>query len=148
MRSAAFLDDLFHNGDRDYYFRKIEDYVETVVQQTRNTTGDTWGLYLVGHSMGGGLAKIIGSRKNLPSVAFSSPGAVYSSKKFGYSLDDEQRFAVSVVDENDVVTWIDRHGGLVQYIKCNAGGFKQCHSIANTYCQLMTSCCFQSPVNC
>ena len=67
---------------------------------------------------------------------------------FGITLDDLLRYTTSVVSRDDMITRVDSHGGLVQYIACNARGHVQCHSIVNTYCELKRSCGFQTSIAC
>ena len=142
ITASSFLERLLHNNREDFAFSSVESYV----QKINRTAGST--ILLTGHSIGGGLAKIVGSRQKVMTVAFSSPGEVFSRAKFGITLDDLQRYTISVVSRDDMITWVDNHGGLVQYISCNAGGHVQCHSIINTYCELKRGCGFQTSIMC
>lgn len=139
---ASFLERLLHHDREDFSFASIESYIEKI-----NRTADN-SVFLTGHSMGGGLAKIIGSRQKVTTVSFSSPGELCIRAKMGFTLDDLQRYTTSVVSRDDMVTWVDFHGGLVQHIGCNASSYVQCHSIVNTYCELKRSCGFHTPVTC
>ncbi|KAJ7377916.1 hypothetical protein OS493_025811 [Desmophyllum pertusum] len=139
---ASFLERLLHHDREDFSFASIESYIEEI-----NRTADN-SVFLTGHSMGGGLAKIIGSRQKVTTVSFSSPGELCIRAKMGFTLDDLQRYTTSVVSRDDMVTWVDFHGGLVQHIGCNASSYVQCHSIVNTYCELKRSCGFHTPVTC
>ena len=142
ITALSFLERLLHNNREDFAFSSVESYVRKI----NRTAGST--ILLTGHSIGGGLAKIVGSRQKVTTAAFSSPGEVFSRAKFGITLDDLQRYTTSVVSRDDMITWVDIHGGLVQYINCNASGRLQCHSIVNTYCELKRSCGFQTSIAC
>lgn len=142
VSATSFLERLLHHNRIDFVFSSIESYV----QKINRTKGNS--VLLTGHSIGGGLAKIVGSRQKVDAVSFSSPGEVYIRDKLNFTLRDLQRYTTSVVSRDDMVTWVDTHGGLVQYIDCNASGYVQCHSIVNTYCELKRSCGFQTPVMC
>ena len=143
VSAASFLERLLHHGCEDFAFSSVESYLkEHVINETDHH------ILLTGHSMGGGLAKIIGSRLKLPAVSFMSPGEVHIHEKMGFTLRDLERYTTSVVSRSDMVTWVDHHGGLVQYIGCNASGYAQCHSIGNTYCELKNGCGFGTPVMC
>lgn len=143
VSAASFLERLLHHGREDFVIGRIEAYIkEHIINRT------TYRVLLTGHSMAGGLAKIIGSRLKIPAVSFSGPGEVHMHAKMRFNLDDLERHTTSVVSRSDMVTWIDHHGGLVQYIGCNASGYVQCHSIVNTYCELKTGCGFNAPVMC
>jgi len=142
ITASSFLERLLHHNREDFAFSSVESYV----QRINRTTGST--ILLTGHSIGGGLAKIVGSRQKVTTVAFCSPGEVFSRAKFNITLGDLQRYTTSVVSRDDMITWVDIHGGLVQYIDCNAGDFVECRSIVNTYCELKRSCGFQTSVAC
>lgn len=141
VNAASFLERILHHNEPNYYFKAIESYVTGI---NRNQSE----VLLVGHSLGGGLAKLIGARSKIPAVSFSSPGEVYNHLKFGYELSDLQTYTTSIIAHSDMLTWIDKHGGLVQFIECDSSNFAQCHSIRNTYCELKRSCRFSTPVKC
>jgi putative lipase involved disintegration of autophagic bodies len=74
-----------------FYYKILDDYIQDVADKRK--------VVLVGHSLGiilqlivlistgGGIAKIVGVRKNLTAIAFNSPGVVYSRMKLGLELD-------------------------------------------------------------
>ncbi|KAL9646874.1 hypothetical protein ABK040_013734 [Willaertia magna] len=114
-----------------YYYQRLDDYISTVKTQ-RN-------VILTGHSLGGGLAKIVGSKHQVVAVTFSGPGVVLSQKKFEISQQDINRYCVSVKPGLDLVARIDIDGGIVQNIDCT-DSFAQCHSIKSTIKKLISSC--------
>ena len=138
---ASFMERILHHNRLDHYFSAIESYVAGIKTNTAE-------ILLVGHSLGGGIAKIIGARSQVPAVSFSSPGEVYHHRKFGYELSDLQRHTTSIAAHGDLLTWIDKHGGLVQFIDCQSTDFAECHSIRTTYCELKNKCGRTSPVEC
>ena len=142
VSASSFLERILHHNRPDYSLKSIESYIK---KKNLNSKGDN--VILTGHSLGGGLAKIIGSRQKIQAVSFSSPGEVCISKKMGFSLEDLQRYTTSVVSRNDLVTWVDHHGGLVQFIGRKASQHDQCHAV-NIYCELKRSCSFQTPITC
>ncbi|XP_031550345.1 uncharacterized protein LOC116287790 [Actinia tenebrosa] len=142
ISKSACLDYLFQRSKYHYYFQALEEYVKD------KTTNSTEEFFLVGHSLGGGLAKIIGSRNKVQAIAISSPGEIYNHVKFGYTLEDVQQFTTTVRAQNDIVTWIDRSGGLVQYVECDNSAFLKCHNIRNTYCELKEKCHVTSTIPC
>ena len=142
ITASSFLERLLHNNREDFAFSSVESYI----QKRNRTAGST--ILLTGHSIGGGLAKIVGSRQKVTTVSFSSPGEVFSRAKFGLTLDDLQRYTTSIVSRDDMITWVDIQGGLVQHIDCNASGYVPCHSIVNTYCELKRNCGFQTSIPC
>ena len=142
VSAASSLERLLHGNHVDVYFRSVESYLRGI-----NRT-EAESVLLTGHSLGGGLAKIVASRNRFEAVSFSSPGELCNHVKLGYLLEDVQTHTTSVVAHSDMVTWVDVHGGLVQHITCDGGGYRRCHSIDNTYCELKTRCSFETPVLC
>lgn len=116
--------------DSDYY--NLLDKHLTDVLKTRNAV-------IVGHSLGGGLAGIIGSKHKRTVVTFSAPGIVYISKKFGLTIEDANRIAMNIKPNNDIVTSIDLSGGSTQQIDCKLN-FLDCHRLTNTIKTLIQSC--------
>lgn len=142
ISKSACLDYLFQRSKYHYYFQALEEYVKN------KTTNSTEEFFLVGHSLGGGLAKIIGSRNKVQAIAISSPGDIYNHVKFSYTLQDVQQYTTTVRAQNDIVTWIDRPGGLVQYVECDNSAILKCHSIKKTYCELKEKCHVTSTIPC
>jgi len=137
---TSFINKIFHSGSNSYFFKQIEDYVKAI--KKANNTDE---VILVGHSLGGGIAKIIGARQQLPAVSFSSPGIAYGHVKFGFSLDDASKFGVSISPQNDKIPLLDKHVGLQQTIQCDGKTFEQCHRITRTYCELHNGCGLAGP---
>lgn len=114
-----------------FYYQSLEDYV--------NSIKDNRTVVLVGHSLGGGLAKIVGVKCNLTSISFSAPGITFSSRKFNLNVKNINRLNISVRPETDLVPTVDKEDGLVQNINCG-GTFAQCHSLILTMQELIRSC--------
>ncbi|XP_020909842.1 uncharacterized protein LOC110247719 [Exaiptasia diaphana] len=142
IAKSASIDYLLHRSTYGYYFKPLEDYIKA----ERNASEEEY--YLVGHSLGGGLAKIIGSRNKIPAIAISSPGEIYNHIKFDYTLEDVQTYTTTVRAQNDLVTWIDRSGGLIQHVECDNSDFLKCHSIYKTYCELKKKCHATTRIHC
>nr|CAG4710136.1 unnamed protein product [Naegleria fowleri] len=114
-----------------YYYQILDDYVADA-KKDRN-------IILCGHSLGGGLAKIVGSRNAVQAVTFSGPGVMLSRMKFDITQDNIDSYSVSVKPAVDLVAQIDIDGGLVQHIECPYS-FVTCHSIVRTTRELIKSC--------
>lgn len=143
---AAILDYAYSRSDRTY-IDALEYYLnEKVNVKNKRRTED---FYLVGHSLGGGLAKIVGSRLKLQAVSISSPGEMYNHKKYSYTLDDLQKYTASFGSRDDFISWLDKPGGLVQKVRKESGGdpFKA-HSIEDTYCDIKKKCQFTTQIPC
>ena len=94
------------------YFQPVLDYATVHARGAH--------VVLTGHSLGGGLAKIVGALTGHASVAFSPPG-------ISQTLDTRLRAlgrrehpgmayhrSISVIPENDPVTLVDSQAGLIQ----------------------------------
>lgn len=89
--------------------------------------------------LGGGIAKIVGVRKGITAIAFASPGIVWSRKKFNLEYDKIQQLVVNIRPSDDIVSKIDKNGGLVQHVDCD-GSPVRCHSLTRTVQQLIRRC--------
>eukprot|EP00439_Symbiodinium_sp_Y106_P084244 s1553_g25.t1 len=72
---------------------------------------------LTGHSLGGCIAQIVAGRRQLSALVFSSPGLLYSARRFDVS-PESIRHVVAVVPDGDVISSVDEHAGVVQRIAC------------------------------
>ncbi|KAK3728731.1 hypothetical protein QZH41_002658 [Actinostola sp. cb2023] len=140
VSKTSFINKIFDSGSTSRSLHVIEDYVKAI--KKANNTDE---MLLVGHSFGGGIAKIIGARQQLPAVSFSSPGIAYGHVKFGFSLEDAFKFGVSISPQNDKIPLLDKHVGLQQTIQCDGKAFEQCHRITRTYCELHNGCGLAGP---
>lgn len=70
-------------------------------------------MIITGHSLGGGLAKIVGYLASVTNVGFSPPGIALSYKKYkipGHPVPDRlmlHHHSISIVPENDAVPMVD-----------------------------------------
>eukprot|EP01084_Bolivina_argentea_P279522 477881_1 len=110
---------------------------------------DTCTILLIGHSIGGSIAQIVSSKlydngyangNNIISFGLSTPGIIYSSQKFDFSVENLDKSSISILSRRDVITNIDQHGGFVQNIECNAKRDEECHNPITSFCQLYNRC--------
>jgi lipase ATG15 len=80
------------------YYDVVENYVAKLV----NASGRNH-VIVTGHSLGGAVAQVVGTRLGIEAVGYSSPGLKLSHRKFGVSLSDLHKFTSSVVSSNDIV---------------------------------------------
>uniref|UniRef100_A0A0G4I156 Uncharacterized protein n=1 Tax=Chromera velia CCMP2878 TaxID=1169474 RepID=A0A0G4I156_9ALVE len=97
-------------------------------------------MVLVGHSLGGGLASLLGAQKKIPVVAVSPPGLYYVSTKYNVSDLRLESLLTSIVPEYDIVPNIDIVRGLVQQISCAARDSRKCHFVLISLCELVCRC--------
>mmetsp|Transcript_1866 Transcript_1866/g.4092 ORF Transcript_1866/g.4092 Transcript_1866/m.4092 type:complete len:227 (-) Transcript_1866:138-818(-) len=114
--------------------------------------------YITGHSLGGGLAKIVALKAlvedlELPAVTFMSPGLLSTqylveSRVWKHELRKEITAAylrdhaevVTVMPENDIVSRIDTQTGQVVPIGCASGSPMACHLIGQGLCEIFQEC--------
>ncbi|CAE7258550.1 Kidins220 [Symbiodinium microadriaticum] len=99
---------------------------------------------LTGHSLGGCIAQIVAGRRQLSALVFSSPGLLYSARRFDVS-PESIRHVVAVVPDGDVISSVDEHAGVVQRIACRtltgqAGSTAACHGLRKTACEVWRAC--------
>jgi hypothetical protein len=78
-------------GEAEYY-QPLVRRVRAIAAGPRNSPGNDNGssshrVILTGHSLGGGLSRIVGALARLPSVSFSPPGIALSHRKYGVLED-------------------------------------------------------------
>lgn len=96
---------------------------------------------VTGHSLGGGLATLVGQRLGLKSISFSGPGVQMSATKFGLPPQLELGLPLTVMPAHDLVPLIDTQVGAVQGVRClGSDSPLDCHSIERTCCELRRAC--------
>ena len=97
--------------------------------------------------MGAGVSEIVASRlhvdgygRQVMGFGLSPPGTLWSSKKFGYDFNDLDVSVLTVQPRRDPVPQIDKQGGMVQYIDCDAYKRWNCHSSIRAMCEIYHSC--------
>lgn len=126
-----------------WYYHELLEYVQSI--QDRD-------VVLTGHSMGGGIAKLVGSIVGKTSVTFSSPGFVQSYSKLVHDIGGKSfkvdrsslhQHSVAVVPEYDPIALIDAQAGMIQKISCDTPHLSMqlsCHMLEGTMCNLLDNC--------
>lgn len=120
---------------------------KTIYDVQRRTMNENLGneMVITGHSLGGVLAQISGSRLGIDTLSFSAPGSHFLSKVFEVTKQQTQR-TINVIPEHDAVPFADEQDGVVQKILCRGffgdhdRGPYHCHTIAATFCELWRVC--------
>ena len=131
--------------DTQYKYQRLLEYVSK-----RQFPADH-NVVLTGHSLGGGIASIVGAIARVPTVTFLSPGMYQTASKFFFHSSKDSRQIVEMVHnqsiaiqvENDFVgKYLDSHAGLVQTITCSVDHLAPltCHLIDNSVCNLVRHC--------
>jgi len=144
------------------------EYYQPLVQRVReisSESADNRTVILTGHSLGGGLARIVGALTTLPSVSFAPPGIALSHRKYsvvsesrgsgeGNDMKPKKRLqikgiralhdqSVAVLTDSDWIPQVDQQVGLIQKIMCDASDKSHqnaCHLLEGTICHLMRHC--------
>ncbi|KAG1696572.1 hypothetical protein DVH05_018265 [Phytophthora capsici] len=134
---------LFGLQHESWYYHELLDYVTSLTDRK---------VVLTGHSMGGGIARLVGSIVGTTSVTFSPPGFVQSYSKLihhigGMSMKVDRASLhhrnFAVVPEYDPVTMIDAQAGMTQKISCDTPHLSMqlsCHMLEGTLCNLVEHC--------
>ncbi|CAM9842078.1 unnamed protein product [Chrysoparadoxa australica] len=141
---ARLHDALFFFGlwSEAQYWQPLLQYVKEVVLPREGH------VIITGHSLGGGLARIVASAAQVPCITFSPPGIAQSYLKFRVGDDgvDSAFFhhkSIAVTPEMDFVTKVDTQTGMVQNIQCSTAHQSaqfSCHMLESTVCELINRC--------
>jgi len=98
-------------------------------------------VVIVGHSLGGGLAKLLGKLVKKEAVSLSGPGGNAFHSLWEYKGKSEN-FEISVIDlvpDMDLVPRVETSGGTVYRIICKAGVLS-CHGKTMSLCEVLIMC--------
>ena len=149
-------------GDTESYFsQKISEYLTiplryfkeyTLTNQYVNELSEKYELYentertiiFTGHSLGGGLTKLLGIKYNKQSISFSGPGVTpleieYSKKNNKYIKSN----FVDIIPDKDIIPRVEVTSGTIYRVICNQSIFRalfKCHSIDRTVCMMGIMC--------
>ena len=101
---------------------------------------------IVGHSLGGAYAQIVGGVGKVQTMTLSPPGLFYGLKKFGLNnITETYPYLSALIPDNDLVPLADFQKGNIQNIPCTAelnkmGDHILCHSAKRTLAMLLYAC--------
>ena len=98
-------------------------------------------VVIVGHSLGGGLAKLFGRYMGKQAISLSGPGinAFYSLWNFKGTSENFEISNIDLVPDMDLVPRIEVSGGTVYRIICKNGAGK-CHGKELSLCEVLIMC--------
>eukprot|EP00928_Gymnodinium_smaydae_P012156 TRINITY_DN1441_c0_g1_i3.p1 TRINITY_DN1441_c0_g1~~TRINITY_DN1441_c0_g1_i3.p1 ORF type:complete len:609 (-),score=73.16 TRINITY_DN1441_c0_g1_i3:256-2082(-) len=105
----------------------------------RKSDEENYAFVVTGHSLGGGLAQIVGASLHAQTLVFSPVGVKYSTDRFGIDEEDVSRYVTVVQPRKDPVPRIDKQPGFVQLISCKHSAFV-CHGLVITAGELHATC--------
>lgn len=114
--------------------------------------------YITGHSLGGGIAKLVaaevlrqelkrpGPHVEMTAIAFAAPGiGVAEALLFGQDMKSTNRLtSITVQPQNDIVSRIDHNTGSTIPVECH-GNPRHCHSVYATLCAMYRNCGSKRP---
>ncbi|GBG33299.1 Hypothetical Protein FCC1311_034351 [Hondaea fermentalgiana] len=98
---------------------------------------------ITGHSLGGGIAMLVGAAESVPAIGISGPNSVLSSLKFGFNQSMLDAFAVNIIPRGDPIPTVDDQALLTENILCRVGRgayLGACHELKRTFCELQYIC--------
>ena len=119
----------------DDYLKLLQDaYIENEYSFYKN-------VVIVGHSLGGGLAKLLGRLVKKEAISLSGPGvnAFHSLWKYEGKSENFEISVIDLVPDMDLVPRVETSGGTVYRIICKAGVFK-CHKKIISLCEVLIMC--------
>ena len=120
----------------------VDDYL-TKLKEAYNDNEYTFydDVVIVGHSLGGGLAKLFGRMVKKQAISLSGPGINAFHSLWNYEGESEN-FEISAIDlvpDRDLVPRVEVSGGTIYRIICKFGAFG-CHSKVNSLCEVLIMC--------
>ena len=98
-------------------------------------------VVIVGHSLGGGLAKLFGRFIGKQAISLSGPGvnAFHSLWKYDKESENYEISAIDLVPDMDLVPRVEVSGGTIYRIVCKKGVFA-CHGKELSLCEMLIMC--------
>ena len=123
-------------------FLIIDTYLEDLKQAyIKNEYTFYQNVVIVGHSLGGGLAKLFGRFIGKQAISLSGPGVNAFNSLWTYKKESEN-FGISAIDfvpDMDLIPRIEVSGGTIYKIICKKGIFS-CHGKELSLCETLIMC--------
>lgn len=120
----------------------IDGYLRDLIEAyNKNKDKFKKNLIIVGHSLGGGLAKLLGRFLGKQAISLSGPGvnAFHSLWEYEGSSDDFEISAIDLIPDMDLVPRVEVSGGTTYRIICKEGPLK-CHGSETSLCEVLIMC--------
>jgi len=127
---------LYSDGLQKQYFQHLLKYVQQRQKQFPNRR-----LYITGHSLGGGLAKLVAANVSIQAVTFMAPG-LESTSYLVYRqnmIQELHNVALTIMPDNDLVSRVDTQSGISVNTECQ-GNALHCHLLYPTICNMLDRC--------
>jgi lipase ATG15 len=121
----------------------VKDYIDVLKKAYNNSSKEFEknNVVIVGHSLGGGLSKILGKMVKKPSISLSGPGANAFHSLWGEEgiSDNFDITTIDLVPDMDLVPRVEVSGGTIYRIICREGPLG-CHSKDLSLCEVLIMC--------
>ena len=120
----------------------IDDYLEKMQNAYKEKVNPIYeNVVIVGHSLGGGLAKLFGRIIGKQAISLSGPGINAFHSLWNYKGESENYgiSAIDLVPDKDLVPRVEVSGGTIYRIICKEGVLN-CHSKHNSLCEVLIMC--------
>jgi len=120
----------------------IDEYLrDLLTAYYSNNLEEKENVVIVGHSLGGGLCKILGKLTNRQSISLSGPGvnAFHSLWNYKSSNENFEISSIDLVPDMDLVPRVEVSGGTIYRIICKEGPL-DCHSKEISLCEVLIMC--------
>jgi hypothetical protein len=117
----------------------IDDYVTSITERVQSEPSSQYQI-LIGHSLGGSVAKLVALRTGMASIAISGAGvsAMAGIIHGAENLEVMNTFA-DILPKNDLLASLDRSAAATYEVPCDAG-IGDCHDIHRTLCMSEYMC--------
>lgn len=122
----------------DVFFEELLRYVER-----RKLEEPERECFITGHSLGGGLAKLVAAKVGLRAVTFMAPGLSTTSHVVYRSFSGDilrGNEVLTLQPSNDIVSRLDEQTGLVVPIHCSKASGLYCHLLGPALCEMYDQC--------
>mmetsp|Transcript_49569 Transcript_49569/g.153022 ORF Transcript_49569/g.153022 Transcript_49569/m.153022 type:complete len:1131 (-) Transcript_49569:95-3487(-) len=137
--TSAIVDSLsFITSQFEHRYKAVLSQLEGKMEALGATNG-TARVILTGHSLGGGIASIIGARMGIATVAFDAPGLLISRNKFDLTEWSYLKFVTVINTQGTSFGSVDRHGPTLQTVACPFD-LLRCSQPDTAFCLLRSIC--------
>lgn len=153
-KSESYFSYLFtHYSFLSFYYlggltlsKEYTDLINSKFKELKNKPGYSLNereYLFIGHSLGGGLAKLTAFKYELQSFSVSGPGFTPLEFYLAFGKNKTKKYFkttyIDIIPDLDIVPRVDLSGGAQYRILCEKGIFK-CHTIKRTLCMLGVMC--------
>jgi hypothetical protein len=120
-------------------YKQVLEGLKEEVRREVARSRDPSRIVLTGHSLGGGIASIIGAQLGVATVAFGSPGLIVSKGKFDVTEWNYLKYVTVINSQAASLSSVDSHGSALQKIDCPYDLLK-CSRPETDFCLLQAMC--------